>query len=194
MEAYFKVDEGDYRVVAPVKLGLHYCFSDICLDYRTRYFSPAVDPRTSAPSGLRLQLPGLLPQRFEELEEPFFLAASVSLVLLLLSTLVGCLNVALFVHCSLTESSPRTLSDVFDKCRFLLTASTLLGSAAAASFIFLTASRLNGGWYLDGLWTVLAASVFGLLSSVFFYSFEEKNSPQYSPITESDSRLAADQA
>lgn len=192
MEVYFKVDEGDFRVVAPVKLGLHYCYSDICLDYRTRYFSPAVGQQSSASSTLRLQLPGLLPQRFEELEEPFFVAATISLVLLLLSALIGCLNISLFVHCSLTETSSRTFLDVYDKCRFLLTSSTLLTSAAVAGYIFLTANLLNGGRYLDGLWTVLVASVIGLLSSVFFYSLEEKEGFRYSPIAEEDSRIAAD--
>ena len=191
MEAYFKVDEGDYRVVAPVKLGLHYCFSDICLEYRTKYFTPVAGRQISTPSTPKLQLPGLSPLRFEQLEEPFFTAGTVSLTLLFLSALVSCLNISLFVHCILSEPSTRAVLIVYDKCRFLLTFSTLLSSAAVAGYIFLTTNLLEGGRYLGGLWTVMAASVIGLLSSVLFYRLDEKDDQEYSPIPDAESRIAS---
>ena len=190
MEVYFKVDEGDYRVVAPVKLGLHHCFSDICQEYRTRYFSSS---GRTAPSSPKYLLPALIPQRFEQMEEPFFTASAATLVLLLLSVLVSCLQVSLHLYCSWTPLRKRDLLDIADKCRLLLSLSTMLGSAAAGIYIQITVDLLGGGRYLDGLWTVLAASLIGLLTSVVLHVIDREPSDfEYSPIADADSRGNAD--
>lgn len=185
---YFKVDEGSYRIVAPVKLGLYYCYSEICLQYPSVYFTPFLDPRLASegmePS--KLQLPGLYPQKFQQLEFPFFVTSVITGLILTLSTLTCVLNVAIFVFTLLRSAQEHAES--FDRCRVLLSLSTLLSSIAAVSYIAITTRLLDGGKYLEGLWVVLVSAVLGVICSYLFYSLDDKDKGAYSPIEDEEAR------
>lgn len=161
VEVYFRVDEGSYRIIAPVKLGLFACFSDICRDYETKYFSFPAALVDAAAKPEVLRLPGLDPRKFERLQFPFYVASLTCAALLAAGAVASALSVALLLYgFSDVPSKP------LDSSRFLLAASTLLSSSAAVTYILITTQLLNGGQFLLGLWLTLSASVLGVATSL----------------------------
>jgi hypothetical protein len=182
-EVYFKVDEGSYRIIAPVKLGLYYCYSDICRQYETKYFYPIADMGGSVIKATsEMAIPGLFPERFEALEQPFYIASMISSILLLIASLICCLNVSLYFYCLIYDQNKSDQLEIFDKCRLLLSSSTLLSSAAAVSYMVITTNLLEGGRYLIGMWVVLSASVVGVVSVFYFFGVDDEPHYLYSHI------------
>jgi MFS family permease len=152
--------------------------------YTHIYFAPIMDAlqlSKTVPSQKNSKLdllPGLFPERFQELEMPFYITSVVTATLLVLCALVCSLSVSLYVFGQLYERHRGERADLFDKCRTLLSLSTLLSSAAAVIYLLSTSRLLEGGRYLAGMWLTLAASVLGIVGSVYFSSFDEDDSRQ----------------
>ena len=184
VEVYFLYDQGSYQIIAPVQLGLFFCFSDLCRQYNSPYFIPTTTSSTrslffTTPSPSSSSVPSvdsaLHLKQFVALEYPFYRASVIAFFLSLLSIVINFYGLFLFLYHAGSASSNGCYT-FFDQCRLSFNLSTFLGCTAVVSYILITAPLLEGGMYLVGVWFILAAITIGISVSFVILSFEESTS------------------
>ena len=184
VEVYFLYDQGSYQIIAPVQLGLFFCFSDLCRQYNSPYFVPTASfskssslfasPSPSSSSSTSIDSV-LHRKQFVALEYPFYRASLIAFFLLFLSIMINFYGLFLFIHQACISSTYHYV--LFEKCRFSFNLSNFLCCTAAVSYILITAPLLEGGMYLIGVWIILAAISIGISVSFTILSFEQNTSP-----------------